>query len=289
MKGDNNMKVKFGVNTLVWVLSFSEKDFPLLEKIAGMGFDAVEITPGAEYRKLDPAKLRKKLDDLGLEVSICGGLDAPQDFSSDDASVRENGINFMIDWAQWAQEVGAGIIGGPLYSELGKKRYLSPEERTAEWDRSAESLKRIGDGIAKYDVTIALEPINRFESDMINTSWQAFDMCEQVNHPNIKLMLDTFHMNIEDRDIGDAIRSCKKYLVHFHTCSNNRGIPGEDHVPWADVLKAFIDIDYEGFGVIESFAQGQVAAFANIWRPLVKDQDDIPRKGLKFLKKALLA
>jgi D-psicose/D-tagatose/L-ribulose 3-epimerase len=195
----------------------------------------------------------------------------------------------MIDWAQWAQEVGAGIIGGPLYSELGKKRYLSPEERKAEWDRSAESLKRIGDGIAKYDVIIALEPINRFEIDMINTSWQAFDMCEQVNHPNIKLMLDTFHMNIEDRDIGDAIRSCKKHLVHFHTCSNNRGIPGEDHVPWADVRKAFIDIDYEGFGVIESFAQGQVAAFANIWRPLVKDQDDIPRKGLKFLKKALLA
>jgi D-psicose/D-tagatose/L-ribulose 3-epimerase len=246
------MKVKFGVNTLVWILSFTEKEFPLLEKIAGMGFDAVEITPGAEYRKLDPAKLRKKLDDLGLEVTLCGGLDA-------------------------------------AYSELGKKRYLSPEERKAEWDRSAESLKRIGDGIAKYDVTIALEPINRFEIDMINTSWQAFDMCEQVNHPNIKLMLDTFHMNIEDRDIGDAIRSCKKHLVHFHTCSNNRGIPGEDHVPWTDVLKAFIDIDYEGFGVIESFAQGQVAAFANIWRPLVEDQDDIPRKGLKFLKKALEA
>ncbi|MCK4925340.1 MAG: sugar phosphate isomerase/epimerase [Spirochaetes bacterium] len=282
------MKVKFGVNTLVWVLSFTEKDFPLLDKIAGMGFDAVEITPGVEYRKLDPAKLSKKLDDLGLEVTLCGGLDAPQDFSSDDASIRENGINFMIDWAAWAKDVGAEIIGGPLYSELGKKRYLSPEERKAEWDRSAESLKRIGDGIAKYGITIALEPINRFEIDMINTSWQAFDMCEQVNHPNIKLMLDTFHMNIEDRDIGDAIRSCKKHLVHFHTCSNNRGIPGEDHVPWADVLKAFIDIDYEGFGVIESFAQGQVAAFANIWRPLVEDQDDIPREGLQFLKKALL-
>ncbi len=282
------MKVKFGVNTLVWVDPFTEKDIPLLDKIAGMGFDAVEITPGAEYRKLDPAKLSKKLDDLGLEVSICGALNAPQDFSSDDASVRENGINFMIDWAQWAKEVGAKIIGGPLYSELGKKRYLPPDERKAEWDRSAESLKRIGDGIAKYDVIIALEPINRFEIDMINTSWQAFDMCEQVNHPNIKLMLDTFHMNIEDIDIGDAIRSCKKHLVHFHTCSNNRGIPGEDHVPWTDVLKAFIDIDYEGFGVIESFAQGEVAAYANIWRPLVEDQDDIPREGLQFLKKALL-
>ena len=281
------MKIKFGVNTLVWVDPFKEKDLPILDKIAGMGFDVVEITPGAEYRELDPAKLRKKLDDLGLEVSICGALNAPQDYSSDDESVRENGISFMIDWASWSKDVGARIIGGPLYSELGKKRYLSPEERKAEWDRSAESLKRIGDGIAKYGITIALEPINRFEIDMINTSWQGFDMCEQVNHPNIKLMLDTFHMNIEDIDIGKAIRSCKKHLVHFHTCSNNRGIPGEDHVPWGDVRKALADINYEGFGIIESFAQGEVAAYANIWRPLVDDQDDIPRKGLQFLKKTL--
>ena len=281
------MKIKFGVNTLVWVDPFKEKDLPILDKIAGMGFDVVEITPGAEYRELDPAKLRKKLDDLGLEVSICGALNAPQDYSSDDESVRENGISFMIDWAAWSKDVGARIIGGPLYSELGKKRYLSPEERKAEWDRSAESLKRIGDGIAKYGITIALEPINRFEIDMINTSWQGFNMCEQVNHPNIRLMLDTFHMNIEDIDVGEAIRSCKKHLVHFHTCSNNRGIPGEDHVPWGDVRKALADINYEGFGIIESFAQGEVAAYANIWRPLVDDQDDIPRKGLQFLKKTL--
>lgn len=281
------MKMKFGANTLIWVLSFTEKDFPLLDKIASMGFDVVEITPGAEFKNIDPGKLRKKLEDLGLGVSMCGGLDASQDYSSDDASIRENGIQFMIDWAHWSHEVGARIIGGPLYSELGKKRYLSAEERKAEWDRSAESLKRVGDGIAKYDVTIALEPINRFEIDMINTSWQAFDMCEQVNHPNIKLMLDTFHMNIEDRDLAEAIRSCKKHLVHFHTCSNYRGIPGEDHIPWSDVRKALNDVGYEGFGVIESFAQGQVAAFANIWRPLVDDQDDIPRKGLQFLRKAL--
>jgi len=281
------VNVKLGVNTLVWVLSFTEKDFPLLDRIAGMGFEAVEITPGAEFRKLDPAKLRRKLQDVGLEATLCGAFDAPQDISSADAAVRESGIRFMIEWAAWARELGAKIIGGPLYSELGKKRYLSPEERKAEWDRSADSLRRIGDGIAPHGVTVALEPINRFEIDMINTSWQAFNMCEQVNHPNIKLMLDTFHMNIEDIDIGEAIRACRKHLVHFHTCSNNRGIPGEDHIPWKDVRQAFIDIDYEGFGVIESFAQGQVAAFANIWRPLVENQDDIPRKGLQFLKKAL--
>jgi D-psicose/D-tagatose/L-ribulose 3-epimerase len=100
-------------------------------------------------------------------------------------------------------------------------------------------------------------------------------------------MLDTFHMNIEDKNIGEAIRSCRKHLVHVHTCSNNRGVPGEGHIPWEEVRDALRDIDYRGFGVIESFAQGQVAAFANIWRPLVEDQDDIPRKGLQSLKKVL--
>lgn len=281
------MKIKLGVNTLVWVLSFSEKDMSLIDKVSDMGFDVIEITPGDEFRRLDPSKLRKKLDDAGLEVSLCAVFDASNDISSKGPDVRKKGIEFMKEYTSWAHDLGARIIGGPLYSELGKKRYLSDKERKAEWDRSADSLKSIGDDAAKKGVVIALEPINRFEIDMMNTAEQAFQMCEQVNHPSIKMMLDTFHMNIEDKKIGDAIRASKKHLVHLHTCSNNRGIPGDDHIPWAEVNKAIHDIDYEGYGIIESFAKGQVAAFANIWRPLVKDQDDIPREGLKFLRTAL--
>ncbi len=284
---EKEMEMKFGVNTLVWVLSFSENDFDLLDKIRGMGFDAVEITPGTEFKKIDPESLRKKLDDVGLGVSLCAALDDAQDFSSTDEAVRENGIRFMNDFCEWATEIGAGIIGGPLYSALGKKRYLEPDERRAEWDRSAESLKRIGEHAAKKGVVIALEPINRFEIDMINTAQQAFKMCEQVGSPSIKMMLDTFHMNIEDKKMGDAIRASKKHLAHFHTCSNNRGIPGEGHIPWDEVKAALDDIGYRGYGVIESFAQGQVAAFANIWRPLVDNQDDIPSKGLEFLRQKL--
>ncbi len=133
-----------------------------------------------------------------------------------------------------------------------------------------------------------MEPINRFEIDMINTADQAYRMCEQAGSPAIKMMLDTFHMNIEDKKIGDAIRSSKKHLVHMHTCSNNRGVPGDGHIPWEEVRQALNDIDYEGYGVIESFAKGEVAAFANIWRDLVEDQDEIPRRGLGFLRKTLV-
>ncbi len=281
------MKIKFGVNTLVWVLDFSEKGFSLLEKTKNMGFDAIELTPGDEFRKMDPEKLHKKLDELGLEVSLCGIFNESNDISTDDAVIRQRGIDYMRDYTDWGKEIGARIIGGPLFSALGKKRYLPDEERKAEWDRSADSLKRIGEDAAKKGFIIAMEPINRFEIDMINTASQAIHMCEQVDNPSIKMMLDTFHMNIEDINIGDEIRASKKHLVHFHTCANHRGVPGNDHIPWGEVNKALNDIDYEGYGVIESFAQGEVAAFANIWRPLVEDQDDIPREGLKFLRKAL--
>ncbi len=281
------MKVKFGVNTLVWVLSFSEKDFPLIDKIRGMGFDVIELTPGEEYKSIDPGKLKRRLDQAGLEVSLIAAFDDGNDISSTDAAARQKGIDYLVDYSAWAKKIGARIIGGPAYSALGKKRYLEAGERKAEWDRAADSLKRIGDGVAGNDVVVALEPINRFEIDLMNTAEQGFMMCEQVNHPNIKLMLDTFHMNIEDKKIGEAIRSSRKHLVHVHTCSNNRGVPGEGHIPWEEVRDALRDIDYQGYGVIESFAQGQVAAFANIWRPLVEDQDDIPRRGLQFLKKVL--
>lgn len=281
------MNIKFGVNTLVWKLSFSESDMHLLKKIRDMDFDVVELTPGEEFRKIDPSKIRKKLEESELEVSLCGALDDSTDISSGDAEIRRKGIDFMKDYSDWASEIGAGIIGGPLYSALGKKRYLPDAEREAEWNRSCDSLKRIGEHAAEKKVVIALEPINRFEIDMINTAEQAFRMCEQVGNPSIRMMLDTFHMNIEDVNIGEAIRTSKKHLVHLHTCANHRGIPGNDHIPWKEVNDALHDIDYNGYGVIESFAQGQVAAFANIWRPLVDNQDDIPEKGLQFLKKTL--
>jgi D-psicose/D-tagatose/L-ribulose 3-epimerase len=278
------MEIKFGVNTLVWVESFSEKDMTLLDKISSMGFDVIEITPGDEFRNLDPGMLRKAIEDRNLEVSLCGAFDDSNDISSTDPSVKQKGIDFLRDYTDWAKEIGAKVIGGPLFSALDKKRHLSDKERKAEWDRSADSLKRIGDHAVKKGVVIAIEPINRFEIDMINTAEQGCRMCDQVDNPSIKLMLDSFHMNIEDTTFGDNIRASKKHLVHFHTCSNDRGIPGKGHIPWEEIKQALNDIDYKGYGVIESFPQGQDKAFAPIWRPLVKDQDDIPREGVKFLK-----
>jgi D-psicose/D-tagatose/L-ribulose 3-epimerase len=193
----------------------------------------------------------------------------------------------MRDNIDWAKRIGAGIIVGPVYAEIGRKRFLSAEERKDEWNRAAESLRQLGDYAAKNGVIIALEPLNRFETDMINTAEQAVDMCDQVDSPSVKITLDTFHMNIEDKDMGAAIRASKKHLVHMHTCANDRGVPGEDHIPWQEIREALRDIDYEGYAVIESFQPGQIAAFACIWRDLAPDIEDIPKKGLSFLRNLL--
>ena len=118
------MKIKFGVNTLVWVLDFSEKELPLLEKIKSMGFDTVELTPGPEYRKIDPENLHKKLDELGLEVSLCGVFNESNDISSDDPAIRQRGIDYMRDFTDWGKKIGARIVGGPLYSAISLPKIL---------------------------------------------------------------------------------------------------------------------------------------------------------------------
>jgi D-psicose/D-tagatose/L-ribulose 3-epimerase len=279
------MKVQFGVNTLVWVLPFAEKDIHLIEKVGKFGFDVIELTPDSEFRRLNPDVVRGELEKAGLSVTISGSFTAEDDISSIDEAIRQRGIDKMRDLIDWTIAIGGRFIDGPLYSELGKKRPLSREERNAERGRTAESLKVIGEYAAKKGAVIAIEPLNRFETDMINIAEQAFEMCEKVDSPSVKMMLDTFHMNIEEKNIGEAIRSSKKHLVLLHTCANDRGTPGSGHIPWDEVVGALRDIDYEGYGIIESFDEGEVGAQTMIWRPLARSLDAIAEDGLEFLRR----
>jgi len=278
------MKMKYGVNTLVWCLPFTSKHMYLFEKVASFGFDVIELTPVDEYKNLKPYSIRDELDKYGLEVCLCASFSGATDISHEDPAIRKSGIEFMKNFVDWSKSVGAKLIGGPLYSELGKKRHLSQEKRKAERERAIESLKQIGDYAAKKGIIIAIEPLNRFETDMINIAEQAYEMCEKVDSPSIKMMLDTFHMNIEEKKLSDAIRSSAKHLVHIHTCCNDRGIPGSGHIPWREVIDALNEINYEGYGVIESFDMGEVGAQTMIWRPLAPSLDDIAKEGLRFLK-----
>jgi D-psicose/D-tagatose/L-ribulose 3-epimerase len=171
-----------------------------------------------------------------------------------------------------------------MYSPVG---YLPGRRRTAdEWKYAVDGLQQLGDTLAANRVTLAIEPLNRFETYFLNTAADAVLLCDQVNHPNIGILFDTFHANIEEKSIAAGIRTVAKHLRHMHTCENDRGIPGSGHVEWAAVFQALRDIRYNGWLTIESFGFniGDISAAAAIWRDIEKTPDSIAFDGLRFLK-----
>jgi D-psicose/D-tagatose/L-ribulose 3-epimerase len=186
--------------------------------------------------------------------------------------------------------LGAANLGGPLYSALGRTWQATAEERERELDLLAGQLNELAGYAADRGVALCIEPINRFETSFINTVDQLLELLERVDHPACKALLDTFHMNIEEKSLGDAIRAVGPRLGHLHACENDRGAPGSGHVPWAEVAEALRDIDYDGPVVIESFSSQieAIAAAAAIWRPLAPTQDALAQDGLAFMQKTFV-
>jgi D-psicose/D-tagatose/L-ribulose 3-epimerase len=165
--------------------------------------------------------------------------------------------------------------------------YLPGRRRTAdEWKWAVECYQSLGPVLARHNVTVAIEPLNRFETYFLNTAADAVALCDQINHPNVGILFDTFHANIEEKNIGQAYRTVAPHLKHVHTCENDRGIPGSGHVEWKDVFQALRDIRYDGWLTIESFgfALGELSAAASIWRDIAPTPESIAFEGVKFLK-----
>jgi D-psicose/D-tagatose/L-ribulose 3-epimerase len=280
--------MKFGVNTFIWTVHFTKENLPLLPVIKDRGFDGVEVSlfNPAEFAAAD---IRKGLEANQLECTICSVVTQGLSLISDDADVRRKTITHLRDCAKAASDVGAKIIAGPLYSPVG---YLPGRRRTTdEWKRAVEGYQTIAPTFASHDVTLAIEPLNRFETYFLNTAADAAELCDQVNHPNIGILFDTFHANIEEKSIADGYRTVAKHLKHVHTCENDRGIPGTGHVEWASVFEALREIGYDGWLTIESFgfALGELSAAASIWRDIAPTPDSIAFEGVKFLKQNVFA
>jgi D-psicose/D-tagatose/L-ribulose 3-epimerase len=176
-----------------------------------------------------------------------------------------------------------------MYSAVGRTWQMSAAERERDMLVLVAALRDLAAYAAARGVVLCIEPLNRFETSFINLAAQASELVDRVDHPSCRLMLDTFHMNIEERALGEAIRAAGKRLCHVHACENDRGAPGSGHVPWADVAAALRDIGYDGPVVIESFTSKvkSIARAAAIWRSFAATQDDLARDGLAFLKELL--
>jgi D-psicose/D-tagatose/L-ribulose 3-epimerase len=279
--------MRFGVNTQIWVAPFQQSDIDLIDKVASLGFDVIELGFFSADPPFKVADVRRRLKDTGLSAGICSFLSSDRDITSADPESRRRGIDFMKAMVGTVAALGGEVFSGPIYAELFRKRYLKKDEREAEWERGVKSLREIAKTAETQGVTIALEPLNRFETDFMNLSEQAVRMAEDVGSPAVGILLDTFHMGIEEKSQGDAIRHAGKYLKHFHSCENDRGTPGTGQVPWVEVRDALRSISYDRIVAIEGF-NPEIVDLSNgacIWRPMAPSPDRLAGDGVQFLKK----
>jgi D-psicose/D-tagatose/L-ribulose 3-epimerase len=278
--------MKFGVNTFIWTASFDRSNFDLLPLAKEKGFDGVEV-PMFRPAEFAASEIRKALEANGLEATVCSILTGGMSMVSDDAAVREKTRVHMAGCIKAAAEAGIKIIAGPLYSPVG---FMTGSRRTAEeWKRVVGCYQSLGPVLAEHGVSIAIEPLNRFETYFLNTAADAVRLCDEIGHPNVGILFDTFHANIEEKCVAGGLRTAAKHLKHVHTCENDRGIPGTGHVDWPGVFKALREIHYDGWLTIESFgfSLGELSAAASIWRDIAPTPDSIAFEGVKFLKRGV--
>ncbi|HLT07859.1 MAG TPA: sugar phosphate isomerase/epimerase family protein [Cyclobacteriaceae bacterium] len=278
--------MQLGVSTFLWVSPFDNDSFHLVQKVKDMGFDLIEIP--VEKMDVDWPKLKQAIEDAGLAVTISGAFGPDRDISSTDPAIRQQGLQYIKDCIEIAAMMGSPIFGGPLYSAVGKTRFISDEQKQQERQWCVENLTEAAQFAGEKGIILGLEPLNRFESDMVNTADQALSIVKEVNHPNLKIALDTFHCNIEEKNIATSIRKIgKEWLCHVQGNESDRGTPGTGNVDWEGIKEALEEIGYEGAVVIETFGtvSEEIAKATCIWRPLANSSDELAEEGLAFYKK----
>jgi D-psicose/D-tagatose/L-ribulose 3-epimerase len=276
--------MKFGVNTMIWSGAYDQQIDTLLPLIKEKGFDGIEF-PLFRLDGFNAAAVRRATEANGLECTVASAFLQGLSPISDDASTRARALQHLKDLIAAAAEAGAKIFAGPMYSPVG---YLPGRRRTTdEWKHAVEGLQSLGDTLASHNVALAIEPLNRFETYFLDTAADAALLCDQIAHPNIGILFDTFHANIEEKDIARGIRTVARHLRHMHTCENDRGIPGSGHVEWPAVFQALREVHFDNWLTIESFGFniGDISAAAAIWRDIEKTPESIAFEGIEFLKK----
>lgn len=278
--------MRFGASTFIWVSPFSNQTLDLLNRVKAIGFDLLEICIESP-ETIDVSAIGARAASVGLDVTVCGAFGPSRDLSSPDETTRSAGLTYLKRCIDFAQDLGSSFVSGPMYAGVGNTQLLDAAARALQWRRAAASLKEAAEYAAHRGVELAIEPLNRFETDLVNTVDQGLKLIRDIRADNIGLLLDTFHMNIEEKDIPAAITRAAPHVLEFHACSNDRGTPGEDHLPWLQIADALRGAAYNGPIVIESFTPEirEIAKAVSLWRPLADSQDDLARNGLAHLRR----
>ena len=279
--------MQLGVSTWVWTSpATTEVLETLLPHIASLGFDVIEL-PIETVGQFDVTRAGELARKHGLGISICAVIGPGRDLLV--AGEAEEGVRYLRSCIDVAQSLGSPTVAGPFYSAVGRCWRSTPEERARDVAQVAATLRGLGEYAADRGVMLGVETLNRFETSFLNTTAQALELIDRVDHPSVGLALDVFHLSIEEKHVGDALRSAGQRLVHLQVAENDRGTPGTGSLPWRDVAKALQEIQYTGRVVIETFSDRveAIARAAAIWRPLAPDSDTLAREGLAFLRPLL--
>lgn len=279
------MQVRFGASTWLWTSPFNAETLKIFPKIKKMGFDVVEI-PVEDPALIDVHAVRKALVDNGLDPVICGAFGPSRDFTHDDPAFHNTCFQYLNSCFEIAESLGADFVAGPMYSAVGKARLVSPDQKKTEWERAVKNLRAVCVMASDRGLKIALEPLNRFESDLVNTAADVMRLVSDIDHPAACVLLDAFHMNLEENDLEKAIRLVGNKLIHVQVSENHRGVPGTGQTRWDKLKRGLESIGYDGVITIESFTPEikELAGAVCIWRSFAGSQDEFASDGLRFLK-----
>jgi len=280
--------MRIGINTFLFTSPFTNESTKLFRTFKKWGFDTVEI-PVEDLSHINPRHVKAQLDEHGLVCgSVCACMGPDRDLRGTPEQ-QQTGLDYMMKQLDQAVELDCPSMIGPVYSAVGRADAVPEEEYKQQWQTVVGHLKTLCKYAEQKGRQVCLEPLNRFETDFINTCDQGLKMLKDVGSKALKLHLDTFHMNIEEKDQGEAIRKAGKHLGHFHACGSDRGTPGNDHIDWKPIASALRAVKYKGDVVIESFTTDVkvIARAAAIWRRIEPTRDEIATKGIKFLRKTL--
>jgi D-psicose/D-tagatose/L-ribulose 3-epimerase len=275
--------MQFGMNLLLWTDHLHDGMLPVLEQLKKIGYDGVEVPIFNPDEKLH-REWGKHLDNLGLRrtaVTIRTEGDNP---ISSAAKIRAAGVDATKRTLDCCRAIGAESMCGPYHSAIGLFSGAGPTKD--EWKWGVESMRAVAEHAKSVDVMLAVEYLNRFETYFLTCAADTARFIQEVNHPSCRMMYDTFHANIEEKGIADAIRTAAPYTVHVHISENDRGTPGEGHVSWKETFDTLKEVGYDGWMVVEAFglALPEISAATKIWRRMYKSEEQLATDALKFMK-----
>jgi D-psicose/D-tagatose/L-ribulose 3-epimerase len=274
--------MKIGVSAFAWTSEFSQSHYKLLPEIREHGLCALEI-PMFEPHRASALNLRRAMETNDLECTVCAILPATINPISADASVRSRSYAHLVECVEKAAELDARLLGGPLFAPIG---YLPGRRRNKdEWNWAVEIFQRLGDALDANRMTLTIEPVNRSETFFLRTAIEAKALCDAIAHPRIGVTLDTFHANIEEKSIPDAVLSLGSSLKHFHASENDRGLLGSGHINFPAIIEALQESNYDGYLMIEGFGYSpdEPNALGALWGDLSVSPEDIAFAGATYL------